>query len=267
MLVRVFCVGDVVGKPGRKILSEHLPRLIEEREIHCVVANGENAAGGSGISGPIYEKLVSYGVDVITMGDHSFRRREGLAVIGEGKRIVRPANFAREAVGKGCITESLGCGVEAAVINLLGRMYMRIQTDCPFHAVDACLKTIDPSVKIRIVDMHAEATSEKIAMGWHLAGRVSIVFGTHTHVVTADERILPGGTAYISDLGMTGAHESVLGRRTDRVLKALTTNMPNLFELATGDVRINGVLVEVDSQTGKASKIERVCISAEEPPG
>ena len=261
MLVRVFCVGDVVGKPGRKILSEHLPRLISERQIHCVVANGENAAGGSGITGPMCEKLHSYGVDVITLGDHAFRRREGLTAIGEAKGIVRPANFAREAVGKGFVVQSLDCGVEVAVINVVGRMYMRSHADCPFHAVDTCLKTIEPSVKIRIVDMHAEATSEKIAMGWYLDGRVSIVFGTHTHVATADERILPGGTAYISDLGMTGPHESVLGRQTDRVLKALTTNMPTLFEVATGDVRINGIVAEVDSQTGKASKIERVCIT------
>ena len=265
MLVRVFCVGDVVGKPGRMILSEHLPRFIGERQIHCVVANGENAAGGSGITGPMCEKLHSYGVDVITLGDHAFRRREGLAVIGEAKGIVRPANFATEAVGKGWVVQNLNCGVEVAVINVVGRMYMRTQADCPFHAVDECLKTMDGSVKIRIVDVHAEATSEKIAMGWHLDGRVSIVFGTHTHVVTADERILPGGTAYISDLGMTGPHESVLGRRTDRVLKSLITGMPNVFELATGDVRINGIVVEVDSQTGKASKIERVCISEDGP--
>ncbi len=261
MLVRVFCVGDVVGKPGRVILSEHLPRFIEDRQIHCVVANGENAAGGSGITEPMCEKLHNCGVDVITLGDHAFRRREGLAVIGEAKGIVRPANFAREAVGKGCVVQSLGCGVEVAVINLLGRMYMRTQADCPFHAVDECLKTVDGSVKIRIVDMHAEATSEKIAMGWHLDGRVSIVFGTHTHVATADERILPGGTAYITDLGMTGPHDSVLGRLKDRVLKALTTNMPSMFEVATGDVRINGIVVELDSQSGKASTIERLCIT------
>ncbi len=266
MLVRVLCIGDVVGKPGRKILSEHLPRLIEERQIHCVVANGENAAGGSGITAPMCEKLHSYGVDVITLGDHAFRRREGLTAIAEGKGIIRPANFAREAAGKGCVVQSLGCGVEVAVINVVGRMYMRSQADCPFHAVDACLKTLDPSVKIRIVDIHGEVTSEKIAMGWHLSGLVSIVFGTHTHVATADERILPGGggTAYITDLGMTGPHESVLGRKTDRVLKALTTNMPSLFEVASGDVRINGIVVEVDSQSGKASKIERICVSEDD---
>ena len=261
MLVKVLCIGDVVGKPGRKILSEQLPQLISERQIHCVVANGENAAGGSGITGPMCEKLHNCGVDVITLGDHAFRRREGLTAISEGKGIVRPANFAREAAGKGCVVQSLGCGVEVAVINVVGRMYMRSQADCPFHTVDACLKTIDPSVKIRIVDMHGEVTSEKIAMGWYLSGRVSIVFGTHTHVTTADERILPGGTAYISDLGMTGPHESVLGRQTDRVLKALTTNMPSVFEVATGDVRINGIVVEVDSQSGQASKIERICVS------
>ena len=263
MQVRILCVGDVVGKPGRQILAEQLERFVAEREIHGVIANAENSAGGSGISGPIYDKLLAHGVDVITMGDHVFRKREGLRVLGEAKRIVRPANLAKEATGKGYVAHTLACGVEVAVINLLGRVYMRQPQDCPFHAVDECLKKIDPAVKIRIVDMHAEATSEKVAMGWYLDGRVSIVFGTHTHVTTADERILPQGTAYITDLGMTGAHESVLGRRTDQVLKVLTTSMPCRFELATGDVRINGILVEIDSLTGKADKIERICLREE----
>ena len=263
MQIRILCLGDVVGKPGRNVLAEYLSRLVAERRIHCVVANAENAAGGSGISGPIYEKLLAYGVDLVTMGDHVFRKREGWAVLGEAKQIVRPANLAREAAGKGYLVHSLACGVEVAVINVLGRMYMRQQADCPFHAVDACLKKIDPAVKVRIVDMHAEATSEKVAMGWYLDGRASIVFGTHTHVTTADERILPKGTAYITDLGMCGAHESVLGRRTDRVLKLLTTSMPTRFELATGDVRMNGIVVELDSLSGRAAHIERVCICAD----
>ena len=256
-----MCIGDVVGKPGRRILAEKLPALIAQREIHCVVANAENAAGGSGITGPAKEKLQSYGVDVITLGDHCFRKRDGLSVIGEGKGIIRPANLPREALGRGHLVQTLNCGLEVAVINVLGRLYMNTQADCPFHAVDNCLKMIDSSVKIRIVDMHAEATSEKIAMGWYLDGRASVVFGTHTHVATADERILPAGTAYITDLGMTGAHESVLGRRVDRVLRSLTTGMPTVYELATGDLRINGLLVQVDSATGKAERVERICIT------
>ena len=260
MQVRILCIGDVVGRPGRRILAERLGGFGSQRQIDAVIVNGENAAGGSGISAPICEKLFSAGVDVITLGDHSFRKREGLGVIGQGKQIVRPANFPREAPGKGWVVREVRCGAEIAVINVLGRLFMRTQADCPFHAVDACLKLVDPSVKIRIVDMHAEATSEKIAMGWYLDGRVSILFGTHTHVATADERILPGGTAYITDLGMTGAHDSVLGRRKEPVLKVLTTNMPERFEVATGDVRINGVIVEVDSLTGKASGIERICL-------
>lgn len=260
MQVKILCIGDVVGKPGRGILAKYLPGYVRDKNIGCVIANAENVAGGSGITPTAYDKLRAYGVNVITMGDHSFRRREGLDVLAQGKGIVRPANFATEAIGKGYTVESLGCGVEVAVINLLGQMYMRTNADCPFHAVDRCLKMIDPAVKIRIVDMHAEATSEKIAMGWYLNGRASVVFGTHTHVTTADERILSEGTAYISDLGMTGAHESVLGRRIDRVLRALTTDMPTYFELADGDLRINGILVEVDSITGKAQKMERVCI-------
>ena len=261
MQLRILCIGDIVGRPGRRILADRLGRFVSEREIHAVIANGENAVAGSGISAPIHEKLLSAGVDVVTMGDHTFRKREGLDVVGRAKQIVRPANFAKEALGKGYLVHELRCGVEVAVINLLGQLFMRTQADCPFHAVDACLKMIDSSVKIRIVDMHAEATSEKIAMGWYLDGRVTIVFGTHTHVATADERILPEGTAYISDVGMTGPHDSVLGRRKDRVVRALTTNMPEHFEVATGDVQINGVLVEADSLTGKASSIQRIRLS------
>ena len=260
MQVRILCLGDVVGNPGRQILAERLKGFVAEREVHCVIANAENSAGGSGISGPIYSKLLGYGIDVITMGDHTFRKREGIVAIGEAKQIVRPANLSKKAAGKGCVTHTLACGVEVAVMNLLGRVYMRQPQDCPFQAAEDCLKKIDPAVKIRIVDMHAEATSEKVAMGWFLDGNVSIVFGTHTHVATADERILPKGSAYITDLGMTGAHESVLGRRTDQVLRMLTTSMPCRFELATGDVRMNGILVEVDSQTGRASRIERICV-------
>ena len=261
MQLRILCIGDIVGRPGRRILADRLGRFVAEREIHAVIANGENAVAGSGISGPIHEKLLLAGVDVVTMGDHTFRKREGLDVIGQAKQIVRPANFAKEALGKGYLVYELRCGVEIAVINLLGRMFMRTQADCPFHAVDACLKIIDSSVKIRIVDMHAEVTSEKIAMGWCLDGRATVVFGTHTHVATADERILPEGTAYITDVGMTGPHDSVLGRRKDRVLRALTTNMPEHFEVATGDVQMNGVLVEADSLTGRASSIQRVRLS------
>ena len=263
MQLRILCIGDIVGRPGRRILADRLGRFVAEREIHAVIANGENAVAGSGISGPIHEKLLSAGVDVVTMGDHTFRKREGLDVIGQAKQIVRPANFAKEALGKGYLVYELRCGVEIAVINLLGRMFMRTQADCPFHAVDACLKIIDSSVKIRIVDMHAEVTSEKIAMGWHLDGRATVVFGTHTHVATADACILAQGTAYITDIGMCGPHESVLGRRADRVLTHMTTAMPAPFDVAEGDPRVNGVFIEIDTDSRRARRIERIELAAD----
>jgi hypothetical protein len=257
--ITLLCIGDVVGRPGRSVLSQAVPRLIKERGVDCVIANLENAAAGSGMTGELYNKFLLYGVHLITMGDHIYRRKELIPILQDSDRIVRPANYPAEAVGKSYAVYRTERGPAVAVVSLQGRLYMRPPCDCPFHAVDLVLSQIPPEVKIIAVDMHAEATSEKIAMGWHLNGRVSVVFGTHTHVQTADERVLDGGTAYITDLGMTGPYDSVLGRRKDRVLSSLTTGMPAPFDVAADDARMCGVLVTVDGVTGRAKSIERVC--------
>jgi len=264
MLVNIFCAGDVVGRPGRTVLANHLSSLIKQRQVDMVVANAENAAGGSGLTGPIYEKLLNYGVDVVTLGDHCFRRRELLPVLETSHRLVRPANLPDEAVGRGWTVYTARNGVTVGVVVVLGRMYMK-PVDCPFHVVDRAIQQLAGQAQIVLVEVHAEATSEKIAMGWHLDGRVSVVYGTHTHVPTADAAILPKGTAYITDLGMTGPYRSVLGRRVDRVLKSLITGMPNTYDVATEDVRISGLLVSVDSNTGKAENVELVTVQEEQP--
>ncbi len=258
MAVNILCIGDVVGSPGRLVLGHHLKDFITQRAIDFVVCNAENIAGGSGLTPQTFKKLRAYGVDVVTLGDHVFRRREIIPVLKDSDRIVRPANLSSAAAGKRWTVVSTNSGMyKIGVTCLLGQMYMGAN-DSPWAAVDQVMAEMDPEVKIRVVDFHAEASSEKIAMGWHLNGRASIVFGTHTHIPTADARILDQGTAYISDLGMTGPYDSVLGRRKDRVLSALRTSMPYRFDVADGDVRMMGVLVGVDSTTGRAISIERI---------
>ncbi|MBN2561944.1 MAG: TIGR00282 family metallophosphoesterase [Phycisphaerae bacterium] len=257
----LLCIGDVVGRPGRSVVSQTLPQLVKKHKVDCVIANVENAAAGSGLTEALYDKFLQYGVDLMTMGDHIYRRRELVPVLRQSDRIVKPANYPHEAAGRQFAVFETKRGVRLAVVSLLGRLYMRPPCDCPFHAIDYVLEQIPRDVKIIAVDMHAEATSEKIAMGWHLNGRVSVVFGTHTHVQTADERILDQKTAYITDLGMTGPYDSVLGRRKDRVLRALTTGMPTPYDVATGDEKLCGIVVKIDSDTGWAYHIERVCES------
>lgn len=264
--ITLLCIGDVVGRPGRSVVSQAVPRLAKERGVDCVIANLENAAAGSGMTGELYNKFLLYGVHLITMGDHIYRRKELIPILQESDRIVRPANYPAEAAGQTFAVYHTGRGPSVAVVSLQGRLYMKPPCDCPFHAVDQVLSQIPPEVKIIAVDMHAEATSEKIAMGWHLNGRVSVVFGTHTHVQTADERVLDGGTAYITDLGMTGPYDSVLGRRKDRVLSSLTTGMPAPFDVASDDAKMCGVLVTVDGETGRARMIERVCTNGASSP-
>jgi 2',3'-cyclic-nucleotide 2'-phosphodiesterase len=258
MPVRILCLGDIVGRPGRQVLHQKLPQLIREKQIDLVVANAENIAGGSGITANLFNKIRSYGVDVVTLGDHTYRRAEISSTLQASERIVRPANLSRQAAGKMYTVVTTNTGVPVAVFNLLGRIYMNIPSDDPFATADWILNQLSDSVKVCVCDMHAEATSEKVAMGHHLDGRASIVFGTHTHVPTADARILPGGSAVISDVGMCGPYDSVLGRRKDRVLKYMTTSMPIPFEVATGDVRLCGLLAEVDEVTGRALSCERV---------
>jgi len=260
MQINLLCVGDLVGRPGRFVLSQALPHLIHQYDLHCVICNAENAAGGSGLTPQLYEKLKRYGVDLITMGDHIYRRAEVIPLLETSGRIVRPANLPPTAIGKTFAVCETKVGPKVAVISLLGRLFMKPMTDCPFRAVDSVRGHIPQDVRIIVVDMHGEATSEKIAMGWHLDGRVSVLFGTHTHVPTADECILPRGTAYITDLGMTGPYDSVLGRRRDRVLRAMVTGVPSPFDVATDDPRLCGVIVAVDSNTGKAANIQRICV-------
>ena len=266
MALTLLCVGDVVGQPGRQVLSQHLPRLVEEHQIDGVIANVENAAAGSGLTPALYDKFCQYGVDLMTMGDHVFRKLSIAPVLEQSGRIARPANLPPEAPGPEVIFGELRNGHRIAVISLLGRVFMNMQADCPYHTIDRLLKGIPMQVKTVVVDMHAEATSEKIAMGWHLDGRVSVVFGTHTHTPTADERILPNGTAYITDLGMTGPYDSVLGRRKDRVLKAMTTSVPTPFDVATDDPRLCGILVKIDPATGKSFHIERIRVDGVSEP-
>jgi metallophosphoesterase (TIGR00282 family) len=257
-----LCIGDVVGRAGRLALIELLPDLIIRRGIECVICNAENAAGGSGITPAIFHKLIKAGVDCITMGDHVYRKRDILPLLKESSRIVRPANLSADAVGRQWTVIKTKSGMyDVAVACILGQMYMA-PADSPWATADRVLREMPPTALIRVIDFHADASSEKIAMGWHLNGRASAVFGTHTHTQTADERVLDGGTAHISDVGMTGPYEGVLGRRKDRVLSSLTTSMPTHFEVSTLDPRLSGVLVKVDPSTGKAVGIERIHLKA-----
>jgi 2',3'-cyclic-nucleotide 2'-phosphodiesterase len=261
MPLNILCIGDVVGRPGRGVLAEHLKNLITQRNIDFVVCNAENAAGGSGMTAQIFKKLLNYGVDVVTLGDHVYRKKEVIQVLETSDRIVRPANLSPAAVGRRwTVVPTKSGSYQVGVACMLGQLYMG-SNDSPWAAADKLMNEMPQEVRIRVIDFHAEASSEKIAMGWHLNGRASIVFGTHTHVATADFRVLDKGTAYVSDLGMTGPYDSVLGRRKDRVLAALTTSMPQHFEVATGDPRMSGVLVGVNGDTGRAVSIERIEVS------
>jgi metallophosphoesterase (TIGR00282 family) len=263
MPLKILFIGDVVGSPGRKIVGQVLPRLIPRWEIGLVVCNAENSAGGSGLTVKCHEDLVEAGVDVFTMGDHIYRKDEIFTLFEQTDRILKPANYPAEAPGEDVALVEARDGTTVAVFSLMGRTFMK-PVDCPFHAADRLLERISPNVRVIVVDFHAEATSDKQLLGRYLDGRVSAVLGTHTHVPTADERILPGGTAFQTDVGMTGPHDSILGRRYDRVLPATLTMVPHYFEVATGDPRLNGALVEVDPENGRAQTIRRVAIGHEE---
>jgi len=262
MKVNILCIGDIVGRPGRRIVADRLKAVVREKDIDCVIANAENAAGGSGVTSQIYNKLLRYGVNLVTLGDHTYRKREIIHTLETCDNIVRPANLSQLAAGRGVALYKTAKGPTVAVVALIGRLYMK-GADCPYNAIDRILPQLKQEADIIVVDFHAEATSEKIAMGYHLDGRASLCFGTHTHVVTADEKILSKGTAYITDIGMTGAHDSVLGRSVENVLKSFRTQMPFPFEIATGDVKISAILATIDSNTKRAEHIERVRIDAE----
>ncbi len=261
MDVNILCIGDIVGRPGRRVLAEKLKQVAARFGADCVIANAENAAGGSGLTPQIYDKLLRYGVNLITLGDHTYRKSQIIDTLQQSQNIARPANLSTSAAGRGTAAYKTAKGPVIAVVNLIGRIFMK-PADCPFAAIDRILPKLQQDADVVFVDFHAEATSEKITMGYYLDGKVSCVFGTHTHVVTADEKILPKGTAYITDIGMTGPHDSVLGRVPDNVIKSFRTQMPFPFEIATGHVKINGILVTVNSNTKQAQRIERISVDA-----
>lgn len=240
------------------MLGQALAVLVPHRKIDCVIVNAENAAGGSGITPPIFEKIIQSGVDLVTLGDHIYRRREIIPLLEKTEKMVRPANLPAAAPGKIYAICQTNAGHRVAVISLLGRLFMKMPTNCPFATLDQVLASLPRDIRVIVVDMHAEATSEKVALGWHADGRVSVLFGTHTHVPTADERILPKGTAYVTDVGMTGPYDSVLGRAKEKVISAMITGVPTPFDVAADDVRLSGVLVTVDAATGRATQIERI---------
>ena len=255
--VRVILVGDVVGKPGVAMLCDSVRWLREILQVDLIVANSENAADGAGLTKAQYHKIIAAGVDAITLGDHIYRKKEIASILTSELNIVKPANFPPDAPGRDhCIVKTVQ-GVSVAVISLLGRVFMR-PVDCPFAAVTRVLSHLPDEVRIRICDLHAEATSDMQAMGRYLDGKVTAVLGTHTHVATADEEIFPGGTAFQCDVGMTGPHKSILGRAIDPVLNTTLTFDPNSFHVATEDVRLSGTWVDADIESGKAINVGRV---------
>ncbi len=256
-MVRVLFIGDIVGEPGRKAVSKMIGALRSRLDAHLVVANGENAAGGLGITKPTAKAILDAGVDVITLGNHSFSKKDMLDFIKTEPRIIRPANYPPGVPGRGWGLFDAITRDKVAVVNLLGRVFMT-PLDCPFRTADAVLGEINGFTKTILVDVHAEATSEKKAMGYYLEGRATAVVGTHTHVQTSDECVLPGGTAYITDAGMTGVHESVLGLDRTIVINRFLTQLSSKFELAEGTARVQGVLIALDPATGRAESIDRV---------
>jgi metallophosphoesterase (TIGR00282 family) len=255
--MRVLILGDVMGRPARRAVRDLVPSLIENEEIDLVVANAENSAGGMGVDLKSARELLSAGVQVLTSGNHIWKKKEIYPFLDEQESLIRPANYPVGAPGKGwCVWQHNG--LRALVINLQGRVFMPNHVDDPFRCVDEILKQHGSRSPVVIVDMHAEATSEKSAMGWYLDGRASIVFGTHTHVQTADERILPGGTAYITDLGMCGPFDSVIGMEKDTVIRGFLTQLPRQFEVAQDNVVLQGVIADIDEENGRALAIRRL---------
>jgi len=253
--MKILFIGDIVGRPGRIAVHELLPGIVAENSIEFVIANCENAAAGFGVTAEIVQDLFSCSIDVLTSGNHIWDKKEVMTFIDQYDKLLRPANYPKGAPGHGSVLAYAGGKMPVGVINLQGRVFMS-PIDCPFRKADEEIEKMRDA-KIIVVDMHAEATSEKIALSWYLDGRVSAVFGTHTHVQTADERILPGGTACITDAGMTGPHDSVIGMQKDAITGRFLLQIPNKFDVAKKDVRLQGVIVDIGSD-GKASEIKRV---------
>lgn len=254
--MNILFIGDIFASPGRSLIARHLQQIISSEKIQLAIANAENSAGGFGITPLIAQELFSMGLDVLTSGNHIWDKKEIFDYLPRASRLLRPANYPAELPGTGVVVIKARNGVETAVINLQGRLHMPA-TDCPFHKADEILASLPERVKVRIVDFHAELTSEKMAMGWHLDGRVSAMLGTHTHVPTADERILAGGTAYQTDVGMTGPYDSVIGSEKNLAIRRFMTGMPIRLDSAKGGAELHATIVTVDPETGRAKAIRR----------
>ncbi|TQS75488.1 TIGR00282 family metallophosphoesterase [Ornithinibacillus gellani] len=262
--MKILFIGDVVGSPGRKMVQEYLPKLKEKYKPHVVIINGENAAAGKGITEKIYKQFLEWGAQVVTLGNHAWDKREIFEFIDDAKYMIRPANFPEGTPGNGIAYIQMN-GTEIAVINLQGRTFLPAIDD-PFRTVDHYITEAKKRTNLIFLDFHAEATSEKQAMGWYVDGRVSCVVGTHTHVQTADERILPAGTAYITDVGMTGPYDGILGVQRDAVMKRFLTALPVRFDIdEKGRNQLSGVVAEMDQKTGKAKEIKRILINDDHP--
>jgi metallophosphoesterase (TIGR00282 family) len=261
--MRILFIGDIVGRPGRELIKQGLAGLVDYHAIDLVIANAENAAAGFGITREIGDQLLEWGVDVMTSGNHIWDKKEALDYIGAESRLLRPANYPAGAPGNGSYLARSKEGQTVGVINVMGRVFMPLLDD-PFATVLKEIDALKSRARIIFVDFHAEATSEKIAMGWHLDGKVTAVVGTHTHVQTADERVLPKGTAYLTDVGMTGPHDSVIGVEIQAALGKFITGLPAKFDTATENPRLNAVVIDADADTGRATDIERLSYGLEE---
>jgi 2',3'-cyclic-nucleotide 2'-phosphodiesterase len=260
-MTRLLFIGDIVGRPGRELVRRGVPALVAHHQIDLVIANVENSAAGFGVTPDIADDLLSYGIHVMTGGNHSWDKKEIIPYFEDQPRLLRPANLPASAPGRGSYVARADNGELVGVVNVMGRVFMT-PIDDPFRVAAEEIERLHKHTRVIFVDMHAEATSEKVALGWYLDGRASVVVGTHTHVQTADERILPQGTAYITDVGMTGPHDSVIGVERSAVVQRFLTALPQRFETATENPRLNGVLVGVDEATGRATSISRLSLSA-----
>jgi metallophosphoesterase (TIGR00282 family) len=258
--MKILFIGDIIGRPGRELIRRGLRTLVERHDVDLVIANVENAAAGFGITKDIGDTLLELGIDVMTSGNHVWDKKEGLDYIAKEPRLLRPLNYPPGVPGRGSCVAQTRDGRHVGVINVMGRVFMT-SIDDPFAAVLREIDALKRRTPLIVVDFHAEATSEKIAMGWHLDGKVTAMIGTHTHVQTADERVLPNGTAYLTDAGMTGPHDSIIGVEKEPALARFLTGMPSKFETATGNPRLNGALVDADDRTGRAIAISRVSCS------
>jgi metallophosphoesterase (TIGR00282 family) len=258
--MRILAIGDIVGHPGRRAVAALLPKLLRKCDIDFVIANAENAAGGIGVTFEVGRELLGLGIDVLTLGNHAWGKREAYDYLDSEPAIIRPANYPPGGPGRGYALVKSRSGVTVGVVNLAGRVFSANALDCPFRAADSIIEELSVSTRIILADFHAEATSEKVALGHYLDGRASAVFGTHTHVQTADARVLPGGTGYVTDLGMSGPEDSVIGIRKDIVVERFLTQLPSRFEVAAGPAGLHGAVFDIDAATGRTLDVRLVAI-------